>query len=143
MAEPPAPVLLSIVPVAAVPERLQRWVSRPLAEWGYSWADITFAGTARISRQGLQIGDEEQWVLAITAASLRPGDEIVSGGGRATGVSVGQFASGVLPATPYRALVYECLGTRGGGGPGRQQPQSPPSSPMTADTAPGARGLPR
>src|ERR1700761_6215070 len=134
-----APVLQAIIPLEAVPERLRLAVLRLVGEWGSSWADVPFAGTSRVSLSGWQAGDHEQWVFAITADSVALGDEIVSGSGRAAGLSVGRFASGVIPATPYQAYVYERLGGRGRGPtPGRQPPPQPST---TEDTEPAAPDL--
>jgi hypothetical protein len=141
MQDTAAPILQAIIPLEAVPERLRLAVSRLVGEWGYSWANITFAGTARVSRSGWQAGDQEQWVFAISAAPVALGDEIVSGSGRAAGLSVGRFASGVIPATPYQAYVYERLGGRGRGPAPERQP--PPQPSTTEDTEPAARDLRR
>ena len=118
MAEPlPAPTLQSIVPLGAVPGRLRTDVSRLLKGWGYSWEDVTFAGTAGVTPAGrwrLAPGGDEIWILAITAGPLAVGDELDSAGGRAAGLSLSAFSGGVIPVTPYQARVYEYLGRRGG-----------------------------
>jgi hypothetical protein len=136
-----APVLQAIIPLEAVPESLRFAVTRLVGEWGYSWADVTFAGTARVPHRGRKLDDQDQWVLAITAGPLQIGDELASGGGHAAGVGVSRFSGGVIPTTPYQAYVYERLGAQGRG-PAPEH-QSPPPSSTPADTAPGAPDLRR
>lgn len=131
-----APVLQSIVPLGAVPERLRTAVSRAISKWDYAWSDVTFAGTAVLpARARWQLpGSEEVWVLAITAGPLVIGGELESAGGRGVGVSVSAFSGGVIPVAPYQAHVYEFLGRRGGG----PTPDRPPAgSPNTAVRATG------
>jgi len=129
-----APVLQSIVPLGAVPERLSSAVARAIAKWGYVWNDVTFAGTAMLpAGTHWQLpGSEDVWVVAITAGPLVIGDQLESAGGRGVGVSVSAFSGGVIPLVPYQAQVYEFLGRRGGG----QAPQRRPlrNSPTTART---------
>ena len=141
MPDTTSPILQAIIPLEAVPERLRLAVSRLVGEWGYSWASVTFAGTARVSRSGWQADDQEQWVFAISAESIALGDEVVSGSGRAAGLSVGRFASGVIPATPYQAYVYERLGGRGRGRGPAPERQPPPQPSTTEDTEPAAPDL--
>lgn len=126
-----APVLQSMVPLSAVPERLRTAVSRAIAQWGYVWSDVTFAGTAMLpagARWQLP-GSEDVWVFAITVGPLVIGDEIDSAGGRGSGVSVSAFSGGVIPVVPYQAQVYEFLGRRGGGpAPGRRPVRDSPTT---------------
>lgn len=136
---PAAPILTSIVPVGALPGRLRAAVFRVLKEWGYSWEDVTFAGTAVLPPGGWHLapGSDEAWVLAITAASLTVGDELDSAGGRGAGIGLSAFSGGVIPvapATPHQALVYEYLGRRGGGL--RDEPQPPAAPSTTSDMEP-------
>jgi hypothetical protein len=132
--DPPIPILTSIVPLRAVPERLRSAVTKVLADWSYTWQDVSFAGTAELG-QG-----KEAWVFAVTAGPLAVGDEVESAGGRGAGVAVSAFAGGVIPVTPYQARVYEYLGRRGGGpAPARE---SPPRVPTTPDMEPAAPGQP-
>jgi hypothetical protein len=140
MPDTAAPILQAIIPLEAVPVRLQLAVSRLVGGWGYAWTNVTFAGTAQVPGRNWR-GDQEQWVFAITAEPLNLGDEISSGDGRAAALSVGGFAAGVLPATPYQAYVYERLGGRGRGPAPERQPPPQPSTP--ADTAPEAPDLRR
>ena len=135
MAGSHAPVLQSIVPLGAVPERLSVAVARAVTKWGYDWGDVTFAGTAMLpaGAHWALPGSEDVWVFAVTAGPLVIGDELESAGGRAVGVSVSAFSGGVIPVVPYQAQVYECLGRRGGG----PAPQRPPlrNSPTVRSTA--------
>ena len=127
MADPPAAILTSIVPTRAVPDRLRVAVSRVVEDWSYSWDDVTFAGTAELTR------GREIWVFAVSAGRLAVGDELESVGGRGAGIGVSAFAGGVIPVTPYQARVYEYLGP----GRGREgEPQSParPQVPTTSDS---------
>jgi hypothetical protein len=112
-----APVLQSIVPLDAVPERLRTAVARAIGKWGYEWSDVSFAGTAMLPAGAhWQLpGSEDVWVFAITAGPLVLGDELESAGGRGVGVSVSAFSGGVIPVAPYQGQVYEVLGRRGGG----------------------------
>jgi hypothetical protein len=138
MSDTTAPVLQAIIPPDAVPERLRLAVSRKVAEWGYTWADVTFAGTAQVPGRSWHVDDHEQWVFAISVGLVGLGDEIVAGEGRVEALSVGRFAAGVIPATPYEAYIYERLGARGRGPePERQSP------PPTVDTAPVVPDRPR
>jgi hypothetical protein len=128
-----APVLQSIVPSSAVPERLRAAVTRAIAKWGYEWDDVTFAGTALLpagTRWQLP-GSEEVWVFAITVGSLVIGQEVESAGGRGVVVSVSAFSGGVIPVLPYQAQVYEFLGRRGGGPAPPRRPLG--HAPTTAD----------
>jgi hypothetical protein len=127
-----APLLQSIVPLGAVPERLRTAVSRAVAEWGYAWSDVSFAGTAMrpAGARWRLPGSEEVWVFAITAGSLVIGEELESAGGRGVGVSVSAFSGGVIPVLPYQAQVYEFLGRHGGGPAPERRPLR--GSPTTA-----------
>lgn len=133
-----APVLQSIVPLGAVPERLSAAISKGIAEWGYLWSDVTFAGTASLpaGAHWQLSGSDDVWVFAITVGPLVIGDELESAGGRGVGVSVTAFSGGVIPVVPYQAQVYEVLGRRGGGS--APQPRPPRDSPATANRAGGA-----
>lgn len=131
---PTAPVLQSIVPLVAVPGRLRAAVAHRLEQWGYSWADVSFAGTVEVPAREhwpLAPGAAEVWVFAVAAARLAVGDELESAGGRTAGVGVSAFSGGVIPVTPYQAWVYEFLG-RHGGGEAHEQP-APPMVPTTSD----------
>ena len=126
------PVLQSIVPLSAVPDRLRAAVAGAISKWGYDWSDVTFAGTAILpagARWRLP-NSQDIWVFAITVGPLVIGDELESAGGRATAVSVSAFFGGYIPAAPYQAQVYEVLGRRGGG----PTPERPPvrNSPTAA-----------
>ena len=107
MAPASAPLLTSIVPLAAVPGRLRVAVAKVLGEWSYSWEDLTLSGTAEL-RTGKEI-----WVFAVAAGPLSIGDELETAGGRGAGVGVSGYSGGVIPVTPYQAWVYEFLGRRG------------------------------
>ena len=134
-----APVLQSIVPVAAVPGPLRAAVAPVVARWGHSWEDVSFAGTAELPPQEHRLsepGSEEVWVLAITAGPLAIGDELEAVAGRGQSLAVSRFSGGVIPVTPYVAFVYEYLGRRGGGRAAEQP--APPAIPTTPDTEPAA-----
>lgn len=129
-----APVLQSIAPLDAVPGRLRIAVARRLEAWGYTWADVSFAGTVEVPAREhwpLAPGAAEVWVFAVAAARLRVGDELESAGGRAAGVGVSGYSGGLIPVTPYQAWVYEFLG-RNGGGEAHARP-APPMVPTTSD----------
>jgi hypothetical protein len=112
-----APVLQSIVPLDAVPDRLRAAVRGAVSKWGYAWSDVTFAGTAilPVGARWRLPGSQDIWVFAITTGPLVVGDELESAGGRGAAVSVSAFFGGYIPAAPYQAQVYEFLGRRGGG----------------------------
>jgi hypothetical protein len=137
---PPAPTLQSIVPLGVVPARLRTAVVLVLRDWGFSWEDVSFAGTAGLhAGEHSQLGPiaDELWILAITAAPLAVGDELESAGGRRAGVTLSAFSGGVIPVPPYQAHVYEYLGPRGGGdAPG---PPSPSAVPTNPEMEPAAR----
>jgi hypothetical protein len=143
MAGSNAPVLQSIVPLGAVPERLRAAVATAITKWGYIWSDVTLAGTAMLPAGAhWQLpGSQDVWVFAITAGPLVIGDELESAGGRGVGVSVSAFSGGYIPVAPYQAQVYEFLGRRGGG----PAPESRPlgDSPRTALAQPAAPDQPR
>jgi hypothetical protein len=129
-----APVLQSIAPLDAVPGRLRTAVAGRLEGWGYTWADVSFAGTVEVPAREhwpLAPGAAEVWVFAIAAARIAVGDELESAGGRTAGVGVSAFSGGVIPVTPYQAWVYEFLG-RHGGGAAPERP-APPMVPTTSD----------
>jgi hypothetical protein len=131
MPETCAPVLQSIVPLSAVPQRLRTSVSRAIAQWGYAWSDVTFAGTAMLPAGAhWQLpGSDEVWVFAITAGPLVIGNELESAGGRGAGISVSAFSGGVIPVAPYQAQVYEFLGRRDGGpAPQRRRRRDSPTT---------------
>lgn len=135
-----AAVLQSVVPLGAVPDRLRSAVARAIAPWGYSWSDISFAGTALTpphehSRLGPTL--DEVWVFAVSAGSLQIGDELESAGSRAAGLSLSAFSGGVIPVTPFQGRVYEYLGGHGGTTP--PEPPSPAGVPTTPD---GGREVP-
>jgi hypothetical protein len=136
---PTAPTLQSIVPLGAVPGRLRAAAVRVLGGWGYTWEDVTFAGTATLpSGEFWQLapGADEIWVLAVATAPLAVGDKLESAGGRAGAVRVSAFSGGVIPVTPYQARIYEYLGRWGGGGtPERPEP---PAFPTTSEMEPAA-----
>jgi hypothetical protein len=137
---PAAPTLQSIVPLGAVPGRLRAATTRVLSDWGYTWEDVTFAGTATLpSGEFWQLapGADEIWVLAVATAPLAVGDELESAGGRAGAVRVSAFSGGVIPVTPYQARIYEYLGRWGGGGT-PEHPQ-PPALPTTSEMEPAPR----
>jgi hypothetical protein len=120
-------VLQSVVPLGAVPGRLRTAVGGVLEPWGYSWGDVSFAGTAALpaaKHRGLSLGPDEIWVFAVTTGSLSLGDQLESAGSRAAGVSLSAFSGGVIPVTPFQARVYEYLGGHGGDSP--PQPTEPP-----------------
>jgi hypothetical protein len=126
-------VLQSVVPLGAVPERLRSAVAGVVKPWGYTWPDVSFAGTAvlpRGERRGLSLGPDEVWVFAVTTGALALGDQLESAGSRTAGVSLSAFSGGVIPVTPFQARVYEYLGGRGG------EPPAPPSSPPGAARTP-------
>jgi hypothetical protein len=128
------PTLQSIVPLGAVPERVRSLATPVLEKWGYSWADVTFAGTALLPRgKSWQTISEETWVVAISAGPIEVGDELESPRGRTAGVAGSSFSRGVIPAIPYQAHVFESLGRRGGGPAPERQP--PPELSTTLDTA--------
>ena len=134
MSDAPAnPVLESVVPPEAVPERLRLAVTKLIADWDYSWDDVTFAGTVSMpaaDRSVFEPMGPELWVFAITAELIDVGDELESPGGRASGVALSAYSGGLIPATPYQARVFERLGRRGG--PGKPAPQAPSGSPAVA-----------
>lgn len=123
MADTHAPILTSIVPLRVVPDRLRVAITKVLTGWGYTWEDVTLAGTAELPK------GREGWVFAVTSGPLAVGDELESAGGRGTGVGVSGYSGGLIPVTPYQAWVYEFLGRRGGGG-AHEQPL-PPAVPAT------------
>lgn len=135
MADQTIPILTSIVPLRAVPDRLRAAVSKVLEDWSYMWDDISFAGTAELGPS------KEIWVFAITAGPLAVGDELDSAGGRGAGIGLSAFSGGVIPVTPYQARVHEYLGRRGGG-PSPEQGQPSPEVPTSPDMAPAAPGQP-
>ena len=131
---PTAAVLQSVVPLGAVPDRLRAAVAKAIAPWGYTWSDISFAGTALTpphehSRLGPAL--DEVWVFAVTAGSLQIGDELESAGSRAAGLSLSAFSGGVIPVTPFQGRVYEYLGGHGGTPP--PEPPAPAGVPTTPD----------
>lgn len=112
------PVLQAVVPLGAVPERLRGGVARAIAPWGYSWADISFAGTALTpadEHSRLGPASDEVWVFAVTVGTLHIGDQLESAGSRTAGLSLSAFSGGVIPVTPFQARVFEYLGGHGGG----------------------------
>lgn len=123
-----APILQSVVPLGAVPERLRGGVARAIAPWGYAWADISFAGTALTPlREHSRLGpaSDEIWVFAVTVGTLQIGDELDSAGSRAAAVRLSAFSGGVIPVTPFQARVFEYLGGHGGeSSPGPPPPAS-------------------
>jgi hypothetical protein len=126
-------VLQSVMPLGAVPGRLRSAVAGVLEPWGYSWGEVSFAGTAALPaalHRGLSLGPDEVWVFAVTTGSLALGDRLESAGSRAAGVSLSAFSGGVIPVTPFQARVYEYLGGHGGG----DQPPSPSAPPGRART---------
>lgn len=140
-----------MVPLAAVPGRLRTQVAKILEEWGYGWADVSLAGTVEVPQadhRRLTSGAGEVWVFAITtAARLTIGDELESVAGRAASVGLSAYAGGVIPVTPYQALVYEFLGRRDGdGSPEAPAPPRipletlPPMAPGTEPAVPDPRG---
>lgn len=141
---PDAPILQSVVPLGAVPERLRSGVARTIQPWGYTWSDISFAGTALTplaEHSKLGPASDEVWIFAVTVGTLEIGDQLESAGGRLAGVSLSAFSGGVIPVTPFQARVYEHLGARGG--PAPPDPRGPDGLPRTLDTesaAPGPRG---
>jgi len=139
-----APTLQSIVPLGAVPDRLRAAATRLLSDWGYTWRDVTFAGTATLpSGEYWQLapGADEVWVLAVATAPLTVGDELESAGGRASSVRVSAFSEGVIPVTPHLARVYEYLGRRGGGrAPERPEPPALPTTPDMEPATPDQQG---
>lgn len=138
-----APVLQSVVPLGAVPDRLRAAVVRTVQPWGYGWSDISFAGTAALpaaEHRGLSLGPGEIWVFAVTTGPLSLGDQLASEGSRSAGISLSAFSGGVIPVTPFQARVYEYLGGHGGEPP--PQPPPPPgraTTPGTERAAPGQR----
>lgn len=137
------PILQSIVPLGAVPERLRTAVSKVLKDWGYGWQQVSFVGTAALppsEHWRLEPGSEDVWIFAVTSGTLAVGDELESAGGRGVGLAVSAFSGGVIPVIPYQARVYECLG-RHGGGRAPERPW-PPSLPTTPDMEPAAPDQP-
>lgn len=138
---PDAPILQSIVPLGAVPERLRSGVGRTVAPWGYGWSDVSFAGTALTPlSQHSRLGpaSDEVWIFAVTVGAVEIGDQLESAGGRLAGVSLSAFSGGVIPVTPFQARVYEYLGGRGGADPpGHRGPGGKPTTPDTERAAPG------
>ena len=117
---PDSPILQSVVPLGAVPERLRGGVVRTIKAWGYGWSDISFAGTALTplaEHSKLGPASDEVWVFAVNVGPLEIGDRLESAGGRLTGVSLSAFSGGVIPVTPFQARVYEYLGGKGGSAP--------------------------
>lgn len=140
---PGAPVLQSVVPLGAVPERLRGGVTRAVAAWGYGWGEVSFAGTALTppaEHSRLGPTSDEIWIFAITVAVLEIGDELESAGGRAAGLSLSAFSGGVIPVTPFQGRVYEYLGRRGGGE--RSEPPAPDGESMTRDRERAVPGRP-
>jgi hypothetical protein len=132
---PAAPVLQSVVPLGAVPDRLRDAVARAIAPWGYGWGEISFAGTALTppaEHSRLGPASDEIWIFAITVGALEIGDELESAGSRAAGLSLSAFSGGVIPVTPFQGRVYEYLGRRGGAE--RPEPRAPADPSMTRDT---------
>jgi hypothetical protein len=126
------PTLQSIVPLGAVPERVRALTTQVLEKWGYSWSDVTFAGTALLPRgKSWQTISEETWVVAISAGPIEVGDELESPRGRTAGVAGSSFSRGVIPAIPYQTHVFESLGRHGGGPTPERQPL--PDPPETVD----------
>lgn len=133
---PASPILQSVVPLGAVPERLRAAVARTVTSWGYSWGEVSFAGTALTppaEHSRLGPASDEVWVFAITAAALEIGDQLDSAGSRTAGVSLSAFSGGVIPVTPFQARVYEYLGGRGGA-VAPEPPPAPVGLPTTPDT---------
>ena len=68
------------MPPEAVPERLRSAVTKLIADWDYSWDDVTFAGTVSMpeaERSVLEpIGGPELWVFAISAEMIDVGDAL-------------------------------------------------------------------
>ncbi len=122
------------MPPEAVPERLRSAVTKLIADWDYSWDDVTFAGTVSMpeaERSVLEpIGGPELWVFAISAEMIDVGDALESPGGRASGVALSAYSGGLIPATPYQARVFERLGRRGG--PETPVRRAPSGSPTVA-----------
>jgi hypothetical protein len=141
---PTAPVLQSMVPLGAVPERLRSAVARTIAPWGYGWGEVSFAGTARTppaEHSRLGPASDEIWIFAITVGALEIGDELGSAGSRGAGLSLSAFSGGVIPVTPFQGRVYEYLGRRGGGdAPDPQPPAGPPTSRDRGRAVPGRPG---
>ncbi len=130
----PRPILQSVVPLGAVPERLRSAVARTITPWGYVWGDISFAGTALTppaEHSRLGPASDEVWVFAVTVGALEIGDELDPADSRAAGLSLSAFSGGVIPVTPFQARVYEYLGRHGGPTPSR--PPSPTGVPTTPD----------
>ncbi|HEX3617277.1 MAG TPA: hypothetical protein VHU61_12110 [Solirubrobacteraceae bacterium] len=128
-------VLQSVVPLGAVPGRLRSAVAGVLEPWGYSWGEISFAGTAAqpaAAHRGLSLGPDQIWVFAVTTGSLALGDRLESAGSRAAGISLSAFSGGVIPVTPFQARVYEYLGGHGGDQP--SPPRVPPGLATTPET---------
>ena len=132
---PDTPILQSVVPLGAVPERLRSGVAKTINSWGYGWGDISFAGTALTplaehSRFGP--GSDEVWIFAVSVGRLEIGDQLESAGGRLAGVSLSAYSGGVIPVTPFQGRVYEYLGGRGGSQ--QSDPLGPDGVPTAADT---------
>lgn len=141
---PDAPILQSVVPLGAVPERLRGGVARAVQPWGYSWSDISFAGTALTplsEHSRLGPASDEIWIFAVTVGTIEIGDRLEAAGGRLAGVSLSAFSGGVIPVTPFQARVYEYLGGRGGAKP--SGPPGPDGVPTTRDTERAAPGRQR
>jgi len=125
--DPFHPTLKSILPLGAVPVQLRAKVAVVLREWGYTWGEVTFAGTAQLpSWQRWHSAGGETWVIAVTAGPVAVGDEITSSQGRVAGVQASGFAGGLIPAIPYQAQVFEVIGRRDGGRP--PEPTMPPEA---------------
>lgn len=139
---PAAPVLQAVVPLGAVPDRLRSGVSRVIAPWGYSWSDVSFAGTALTpvaEHSRLGPASDEVWVFAVTVGPVEIGDQLESVGGRVAGLSLSAFSGGVIPVTPFQARVYEYLGGRGGETPPDPPPPGVPTTPGTERAVPDRR----
>lgn len=136
---PARPVLQSVVPLGAVPGRLQAAVAKAIEPWGYTWADISFSGTALLPPQEhsrLGPGSDEVWVFAVTVGSLQIGDQLEAAGSRAAGLSLSAFSGGVIPVTPFQARVFEYLGGHGGGSsPAEPSPSGASAAPRTEPAA--------
>ncbi|MGH2836136.1 MAG: hypothetical protein ACRDLT_05535 [Solirubrobacteraceae bacterium] len=128
-------VLQAVVPLGAVPGRLRSAVVEAIKPWGYSWGEVTFAGTAQLppgQHSRLGPASDEVWVFAVTVGALQIGDELEAAGSRAAGLSLSAFSGGVIPVTPFQGRVYEYLG--GHGGNSRPQPPAPEGLPTIPDT---------
>ena len=141
---PTVPLLQSVVPLGAVPERLRSAVAKTIQPWGYGWGDISFAGTALTplaEQSKLGPASDEVWVFAVTVGPLEIGDQLESAGGRLAGVSLSAFSGGVIPVTPFQGRVYEYLGGRGGST--APDPPGPDGVPTAPDMERATRGRQR